>query len=61
MVEVWLRGGLLEVVNYYNPCQILDLEVLERVEGQDRSKVLWCSDFNNGWRKWPSDGKSGLM
>ena len=33
VVEVCLRGGVIVVVNYYNPCQILDLEVLGRVEG----------------------------
>jgi hypothetical protein len=26
--------------------QILGLEVLERVEGQNRTKVMWCGDFN---------------
>jgi hypothetical protein len=26
-VEVWLRGGMIVVVNYYNPCQVLDLGV----------------------------------
>lgn len=43
VVAVWLRGEM--VVNYYNTCQVLDLEELEMVEGQDRSKVI-CGDFN---------------
>ena len=45
VVEVWLRRGVLMVVNYYNLCQILDLDVLERVEGQDRSTGRWCGDL----------------
>jgi hypothetical protein len=36
VVVVWLRGVVLVVVNYYNPCQTLDLVALERVEGKDR-------------------------
>ncbi|XP_038832345.1 IgGFc-binding protein-like [Salvelinus namaycush] len=36
VVDVWLRGWVLVLENYYNPCQILDLEVLERVESHGR-------------------------
>ncbi|KAK6299128.1 hypothetical protein J4Q44_G00306380 [Coregonus suidteri] len=41
VVEVWMRGRVLVVVNYYNPCQMLDMEVLERVEGQERRICEW--------------------
>lgn len=53
-----LRGGRLGVVNYYSPCQGLELGVLERVEGQVSCKVLWCGDFNLSLdrRKWQGDG-----
>ena len=60
-VEVWLRGGMIVGVNYYNLCQVLELEELERVKGQNRSKVMWCGDFNAQNTLWGGkrlDGKS---
>jgi hypothetical protein len=49
-----------------NPCQILDLEVLNRMEGQDRNKVMWCGDFKAhntllGGRGKRMDGNGQVM
>ena len=47
-------------MNYYNHCQILDLEVLERVEGQDRSTVMWCGYFNAHNMLWGGKQVDGI-
>lgn len=45
-VEVWLGEGNFIIVNCFNPCQRLKLEVLETIKGPDSKRVAWCGDFN---------------
>lgn len=46
VVEIWDKGVEMVVINYNNPCKRLELERLFEVKGQDRSRVVWCADFN---------------
>ena len=52
VVEVWLAGGPVVVINFYNPCKRLELNTLSRIEGQDRRKIVWCGDFNSHNTLW---------
>ncbi|KAK7899409.1 hypothetical protein WMY93_020262 [Mugilogobius chulae] len=45
-VSVWCRNKEVTVINYYNPCQRLELDGLLQLQGQERSHVIWCGDFN---------------
>ena len=52
VVEVWGAGGALVIINFYNPCNKLELNKLMRIEGQDRRKIVWCGDFNSHNTLW---------
>ncbi len=51
-VEVWERGEGISVINYYNPCKRLLIDNLLSIQGQDRQKVIWCTDFNAHSPMW---------
>lgn len=55
IVEVFLRGQSITVINYYNPCNRLSIEVLESILGIGNQKVIWCGDFNAHSTLWGSD------
>jgi hypothetical protein len=62
VVEVWLIGGNMVIVNFYNPCKRLELLALGNVEGQDRRRVMWCGNFNAhstlwGWLRTDVNGQ----
>ena len=52
VVEVWLVGGPVVIINFYNPCKRLELNKLLSIEGQDRRRMVWCGDFNSHNTLW---------
>jgi len=46
IVEVWTRGGGIKVVNFYNPCNQLLLEDLNKIRSKAGDNFIWCGDFN---------------
>lgn len=54
-VEVFLKEQSIKVINYYNPCNRLSMEVLEKVMGRGNQKVIWCGDFNAYNTLWGSN------
>lgn len=52
VVDVWLGGGNMVIVNFYNPCKRMELLPLGNVEGQNRRRVMWCGDFNPHSTLW---------
>ena len=52
VVEVWEERREVVVINFYNPCETLELERLLVVKGQDRRRVVWCGDFNAHSAMW---------
>lgn len=63
VVEVWLGDESLVVVNFYNPCQRLELEALEAIKGLDRRRIILCGDFNAHSTLWGGDktDRNGLI
>lgn len=63
VVEVWVGDESLIVVNFYNPCQRLELEALEAIKGLDRRRVIWCGDFNAHSTLWGGEKteRNGLI
>lgn len=57
VIEVWSERRKIVVINYYNPCKRLEVNKLQEVEGQSKSNVIWCGDFNAHNTLWGS-GKS---
>lgn len=52
LVEVWVDKKKILVINYYNPGNLLELNKLEEIEGQDRNNVTGCGDFNAHKTLW---------
>jgi exonuclease III len=46
VVEIWDQGKKYVIINFYNPCKRLGFNELEKIEGQDVERVIWCGDFN---------------
>lgn len=47
IIEVYKSDWNLVVVNLYNPCKSLSLDVLEDIiMRQGKRKEIWCGDFN---------------
>ena len=46
-------------MNFYNPCQRLELEALEAIKGLERRRVIWCGDFNALSTLWGGDRTDG--
>lgn len=46
ITEVWDGTETLIVINYYNPCKRLNIDTLQQIQGQNKSRVVWCADFN---------------
>lgn len=59
VVEVWINRKEFVVVNYYNPCLKPELRELEAIEGQDRTNIVWCGDFNAHNSLWGSGSTNG--
>lgn len=45
-VKVWTEEDEITVINYYNPCQRLSLDILSQIGGEVQGKLIWCGDFN---------------
>lgn len=54
VIEVWTKDGVVKIVNLYNPCKKLSLELLEEVVVHLEGKVVWCGDFNAHSTPWGS-------
>lgn len=55
VIKVWAGKKELVIVNYYNPCQRLEVRKLDEIEGQDCRNIVWCGDFNGHNTLWGSD------
>ena len=51
----WTRGDSVIIVNFYNPCNDLTVEYLERVVQREGKRVVWCGDFNAHNSLWGCD------
>lgn len=54
VVEVWGKCGKIKVVNFYNPCKKLSMDILQKVAGPGQNRALWCGDFNSHSTLWGS-------
>lgn len=55
IIEVYKSDGNLVIINFYNPCKSLSLEILEDIIGRQRKrKEIWCGDFNAHNSLWGS-------
>lgn len=54
-VKVWTEEDEVTIINYYNPCQKLSLDVLNQIGGEVRGKQIWCGDFNAHSTLWGSE------
>lgn len=51
-VEIWLREGSMNIINFYNPCRALQIGQLEEMWEEVRGKAVWCGDFNAHSTLW---------
>lgn len=47
VVEVWDQGKKYVIINVYDPCKRLEMNELEKIEGQDDERVIWLSGYQN--------------
>jgi len=59
VVKVWIEKKELVDVNYYNPCQRIELNTFEELEEQSRVNIVWCGDFNAHNTLWGSEKADG--
>lgn len=59
VVEVWGTSGKFKIINMYNPCDKLSVEVLLTMAGPGQGKALWCGDFNAHSTLWGSSVTDG--
>ncbi|KAL2082812.1 hypothetical protein ACEWY4_022630 [Coilia grayii] len=52
IIEVWLGKESIEIINFYNPCQQLQLNQLEEIWEGIKGRVIWCGDFNAHSSLW---------
>lgn len=52
IIEIWTRGGNIKIVNFYNPCCMLSIELLKELAVHLEGKVIWCGDFNAHSTVW---------
>lgn len=45
IVEVWLREGNMNIINFYNPCRPLQMEQLEEMWKEVSRKAVWCGEI----------------
>lgn len=55
LIKVWTDRGCIDIINYYNPCDKLNQNILEEVMGVRQDSVLWCGDFNSHNSLWGSN------
>lgn len=51
---MWTQGGGLKVVNFYNSCNQLTLDVLHIIRIKAGENLIWCGDFNAHNSLWGS-------
>lgn len=52
IVEVWSSEGNIKIINFYNPCRLLEREQLEEIWEGINGKTIWCGDFNAHSTLW---------
>uniref|UniRef100_A0A3B5QAR3 Reverse transcriptase domain-containing protein n=1 Tax=Xiphophorus maculatus TaxID=8083 RepID=A0A3B5QAR3_XIPMA len=55
VIEIWEQEGKFKIINFYNPCKTLSIEILEELTEYLEGKIIWCGDFNANSTLW---GKS---
>lgn len=48
-VEIWTREGIFKIVNYYNTCNKISMEILGELSEYLEGKVICCGDFTNSF------------
>lgn len=54
-IEVCSPRGDIKVVNFYNPCKKLSLEMFHEISGNIGRREIWCGDFNAHNTLWGSE------
>lgn len=54
MMEVWEGNQSIKIINFYNPCEKLCKNAMEKIRGNTSQKVVWCGDFNAHNTLWGS-------
>lgn len=52
VIEIFGGKGNVKILNFYNPCKRLSLEVLGELIVHLEGKVIWCGDFNAHSTLW---------
>ena len=52
VIEMWIGGKSVMMVNFYNPCKRLDLASLVEVSNNLQGSVVWTGDFNAHSTLW---------
>ena len=53
-IKIWTGKYELAIINYYNPCNKLSVDILNMVMGEVQGKEVWCGDFNAHSTLWGS-------
>lgn len=62
VVEIWTREGKVQIVNFYNPCKRLSMELMDELAGYLGGKVICCGDFNAHSTLWDdSNDENGMV
>jgi len=61
--KIWTKIGCIDIINYYNPCEKLNLSILEDVVGPQQNSIVWCGDFNSLNSLWGNNNTdaNGLL
>lgn len=46
VIEIWTKQCQFVIINYYNPCKRLDINILNQIQEKVSNHVFWCRDFN---------------
>jgi len=52
VIEIWEKEGKLKIINFYNLCKTLSIEIMEELTEYLEGKVIWCGDFNANSTVW---------
>lgn len=61
IIEVGAGEGNIKIVNFYNPCKKLSVELMEEITGKIGGKVIWGGDFNAQSTLWGNSNNNNGM
>lgn len=54
IIEIWVKEENIKIINFYNPCNRLSIDLFKEIDGYLEGKVIWCGDFNAHSTVWTS-------